>query len=155
MIALFAMLASIVLGAAGGKATHDFSHDYLLGTWNCTTTNSRGALGTGRASYKVQNGGSSIHEIASTLWAGAGQNNVDATIKYGGPQAGYTWIQTFSGRGWQTDHWWGKTHEIHLSMILGSGKTATLKQVSPTEYTLHGSDVTGFIVSTTCDRVKQ
>ena len=66
--AFAAAFALSTLGVVGGRAPHNFTGDYLLGSWNCTIQAANG-LAVKRTTYKLTGGGASLEESGTTTTA--------------------------------------------------------------------------------------
>ncbi len=147
-LALTAAGFATLLAVAGPATRHNFSGDYLLGTWQCTVQAANG-LGSKRQSYQLTGGGSGIFESATTTTASGRTLVEEANIS---DNAGYfRWIDIYTRKGWRTTGWWAKG-AIRWEDLNGGGKTLTLTQVSHTKYTAEVDSLMNPPVVSTCLR---
>jgi hypothetical protein len=145
---LAAAFALSTFAVVAGSAPHNFTGDYLLGSWNCTIQAANG-LAVKRTSYKLTGGGVSLEESGTTTTAQGRTIIEDAKIT---DNAGYfRWVDIYTGRGWQTQAWWNKG-SIRMEDFHGSGKTLTLKQVTHAKYTAELDSLMNPPVVSTCLR---
>jgi len=146
--ALAASAFLTLLAVAGPPTRHNFTGDYLLGSWQCTVQAANG-LAAKRTSYQITGGGSGIFESATTTTA-QGRNFVEEANISG--NAGYfRWIDIYTRKGWRTSAWWAKG-VIRWEDFNGGGKTLTLTQVSHTKYTAEVDSLMNPPVESTCLR---
>jgi hypothetical protein len=141
-------LALSTLAVVAGSRPHNFTGDYLIGSWNCTIQAANG-LAVKRTTYKLGGGGAWLQESGTTTTA-QGRTLVEDT-KITDNSGSFRWVDIYTGRGWQTSVWWNKG-AIHLEDFFGSGKTLTLKQVTHAKYTAEVDSLMNPPVVSTCLR---
>ena len=138
------MLASLVLAAAASASPLAELH-YLVGTWNCTYR-----AGSVRfpytATYTFESDGT-LREVAS--WTGGGDEEL---LAYD-PKRAWTAV-VFDGQGNATvmrARGSDPTHIAYRSVYPDASIAVAFERVSATEYTLHGSVLSGGKTTTSVD----
>jgi len=141
----FATVAAIT----SAPARHNFSNDYLVGSWNCTVQAANGQA-VRRIAYKPEQGGAVLFESSTTTTAQGRTIVEEAKITQSG--GFFRWANLYTGKAWQASSWW---HEGKLRFFdpLNGGTTWTLRQAGHGKYTAEYETLTKPPVISTCSRL--
>lgn len=145
---VLAMRTTPAFAASTATVRHNFTGDYLIGTWNCTTQAANG-LAVRRQTYKAIQGGSAMESSGLTTTSQGRRLVEEARIT---DNAGYfRWVDVYTSKGWRSDHWFVKG-VLHMSDILGGSRSFTLTQAGHAKYTLEVDSLMNPPVYSSCLR---